>query len=317
MTLADTALTSLTAAADHLGSVQFHFVALALLFQFANLALRSVAWRNVLVAAYPDREVPLFGVAASYAAGVALNAFLPARGGEAAKIALARTRVRDSSVGTIASSTSVVLLFDAVMGLTLIGVALGLGLMPAAPALPAPPAGAAVLLAHPVAIGALTLTAGTAAVAVWRRFDTRLRGLGRQLLQGVVILRTPGRYLREVVALQLGAWVCRIAVTFFLLAAFGLPATLPLAALVVVVSGVAGLVPVTPGGVGTYQALVVYALHETVSTASALSFSIGLQAGVTIANTLLGLTAMMLLFRTLRPAEAVRAGLRVARTTRR
>ena len=43
------------------------------------------------------------------------------------------------------------------------------------------------------------------------------------------------------------------------------------------------------------------------STAAALSFSVGMQVGITTVNTLIGLTAMMLMFRTLRPVAAVRA----------
>ena len=71
---------------------------LALTLHLANIAFRSLAWTNVLRAAYPDRRVPLLGIAGAYAAGMALNSFVPARGGDVAKIALVRTRIRGSSV---------------------------------------------------------------------------------------------------------------------------------------------------------------------------------------------------------------------------
>src|SRR5688500_16341780 len=76
-------------------------VAVALAFHLANFGFRSLAWRNVLRAAYPDRPVPLLGIAGAYAAGVALNSFTPARGGDLLKIALVRARIRGSSVPTI------------------------------------------------------------------------------------------------------------------------------------------------------------------------------------------------------------------------
>jgi hypothetical protein len=38
-----------------------------------------------------------------------------------------------------------------------------------------------------------------------------------------------------------------------------------------------------------------------------------MQVGVTVVNTIVGLTALMLIFRTLRPADAVRAARRVSR----
>ena len=48
------------------------------------------------------------------------------------------------------------------------------------------------------------------------------------------------------------------------------------------------------------------------AAASALSFSIGMQVGVTVVNTMVGLAAMMIVFGTMRPA-AIRAGLRRSR----
>jgi uncharacterized membrane protein YbhN (UPF0104 family) len=84
------------------------------------------------------------------------------------------------------------------------------------------------------------------------------------------------------------------------------PASLSAAAIVVVVGGLATLLP-TPGGVGTQQVLLAYLLHTTASTATIVSFSIGMQATVTTLNLLVGLTAAMLMVRTLRPATAIRA----------
>lgn len=115
-----------------------------------------------------------------------------------------------------------------------------------------------------------------------------------------------------VVPAQLGAWACRIGVAFALLAAFGLPATLPLAALVVVAGGMSTLVPATPGGVGTQQVLIVVVLQHTATAAAALSFSIGMQMGITVVNTLVGLAGMALVLGTVRPAAMRRA---LARST--
>jgi hypothetical protein len=79
--------------------------------------------------------------------------------------------------------------------------------------------------------------------------------------------------------------------------------------LVVVAGGVSTAVPATPGGAGTQQLLVVLVLQHVATVASALSFSIGMQVGITITNTLLGLIALSVFFRTLRPG-AVRSGIR-------
>jgi uncharacterized membrane protein YbhN (UPF0104 family) len=255
---AGTVLGSLETAADRFVALDLRFVLVALAFQLTNLALRSLALRNVIAAAYPGTCISRWTVGGAYAAGVALNAFAPARGGEALKIALLRLRIHGSSVPTL--------------------VAIG------------------------VAAGAVAVVAVLAAGPLARR----ARSLWLHLEQGGAILRTPGRYLRSVALLQLGGWACRTGVAFSLLAAFGLPATVPLALLVVVAGGLSTLVPV-PGGAGTQQVLLVYALQQTASTASALSFSVGMQVGITAFNTMIGLAALMLMFRTLRPVAAVRA----------
>ncbi len=289
------ALASLDGLAERLANIDPRWVALALALQLGNLGLRAVAWRAVIAAAYPRERIRLRDVGAAYAAGVALNAYTPARGGEALKIALLRLRIPGSSVPTLAATSSVILLFDALMGATLLGLAWSLGAVPALP--------------HP----SLPLIGGAAAVvaiaAVALVLAPRLRA---RLKQGTAILKTPRLYFRQVVPAQLGAWGCRVGVAFALLAAFGLPATVPLAALVVVAGGLSTLVPATPGGAGTQQVLVVYALQQTAAAASSLTFSIGMQVGVTAVNTLVGLAGLALIAGAVRPA-ALRATIRAAR----
>jgi uncharacterized protein (TIRG00374 family) len=146
-----------------------------------------------------------------------------------------------------------------------------------------------------------------------RWFGARLRPAFANVRRGFAILGTPGRYARTVVSVQVGAWICRIGAAFFLLAAFGLPASVRLAALVVVLGGLSTLVPAAPGGMGAQQVLLVYALNGTVAAATALSFSIGMQVTVTATNTLIGVVAAMIVFRTLRPLTAVASAARAAR----
>jgi hypothetical protein len=72
-------------------------------------------------------------------------------------------------------------------------------------------------------------------------------------------------------------------------------------------------VPLTPGGPGTQQVMLAAALHQTVAAAAAVSFSLGMQVGVTGVNALLGVTAAMVAFRTVRPLAAMRSGLGLLR----
>jgi hypothetical protein len=202
----------------------------------------------------------------------------------------------------------VLLVFDAIAGGAFLAVAWWSGMLPALPGVPNV-AGAAfhhpwLALAAAATMAAVVWSGGGRLVAAGRRF-------GEELRRGARILGSPRRYVRTVVSLQLGAWACRIGVAFSLLSAFGLPASLA-TALVVVVLGSLSTVAPAPGGAGAQQVLVVYGLHGTVSAASALTFSIGMQVGITAVNTAIGLAALMFVFRTLRPVAAVRSGLRAA-----
>jgi hypothetical protein len=215
---------------------------------------------------------------------------------------LARTRIPGSSLPTIAGSLTVVLALDAVLGAALVGVLVITG---ARPGLPGPPS----LGMVPVLVGAVVVGAGV--TAAFLRPDVFSR-LARRVAQGLSILRSPRRYVITVVPFQLGAWACRIGVVLLVLHAFRIDAGPVTAALVVVLSGAATAVPV-PGGAGTQQVLAAYALQGVVSVAGAVSFSVGMQVGVTVVNTLVGLVATMLLFRTLRPLAAVRSARSLAR----
>jgi hypothetical protein len=250
----------------------------------------------VLAAAYPHQRIPVFSLGCAYAAGMALNAYLPARGGEGAKVALARAQLPGSCLPTIAGSLTVLVVMDAVLGASLIVLLWATGVLPTLPSLPGIPF-APIAAAVAAAIG-LTLLV--------RRSRAVLLRLLCSAAQGCVIMRSPLLYVRTVLPLQLGGWVCRIGVVYLVLAAFGIEAGLETALLVVVLNGLSTVVPV-PGGAGSQQVLATYALQGVISTAAAVSFSISMQVGITAVNTAVGLAAAMLLARTMHPLTAARA----------
>ncbi|MCE3286591.1 MAG: flippase-like protein [Gaiellaceae bacterium] len=289
----------MVAVAERVAELDGRFLAVALVLQLAALAFRALAWRGVLAAAYPERRIPLLGVGCAYAAGVAVNAFVPARGGEGAKVALVRSQLPGSSVATIASSLSVVLVLDTLLGAALMTTLWSLG---RAPALPSPPSvGTLPLVAGIVAL--VAVAAGLLAVA---RSTAAVRRFLAAAARGFSVLRRPWTYASTVLPFQLSAWACRIAVVYLVLHAFRFEAGLETAVVLVVFTGVSTAVPV-PGGAGSQQVLAAYALQGVVSTAGAVSFSLGMQVGVTAVNAAVGLAATMLLFRTIRPLAAVRA----------
>jgi uncharacterized membrane protein YbhN (UPF0104 family) len=290
---------AVTLAVDRVEALDARYLAPALVLQLATLAFRALALRGVLAAAYPRRRISVASVAGAYATGVALNGFLPARGGEAAKVALLRARLPGSSVATIASSLSVVLVLDAILGASLVVVLWATGVLPALP-LPSLPSAE-----HAPFVGALAAVAVAGGVLAARRFAAGARRVLTAVAAGTAVLRSPVRYARTVLPFQLAAWTCRVGVVFLVLRAFHIEAGLETAALLVVLNGAATAVPV-PGGAGSQQLLATYALQGAVSAAGAVSFSLGMQAGVTAVNTAVGLAGAMLLYRTLRPVAALR-----------
>jgi uncharacterized membrane protein YbhN (UPF0104 family) len=201
-------------------------------------------------------------------------------------------------VPTLAASLTVVLVADALIGTLLIGTLWASGVLPV---LPAPPGTTALELGALGVVGA-----GAACALAYRVRPEPMRRIARRAAQGLRIARQPGRYVYTVLPFQLAAWSCRIGVVWLVLAAFGIPAGIATAALVVVLNGASTLVPV-PGGAGTQQVLATFALQGAVSAATAVSFSLGMQVGVTAVNLTVGVVAMMLLFRTVRPVGAVRS----------
>jgi uncharacterized membrane protein YbhN (UPF0104 family) len=298
------ALGMLDEVGDRLAGADLRLAALALLAHLVNHVLRSVAWRGVLAAAYPRERVRLLPVLAGYAAGVAVNAATPARGGDAVKVGLVRTSIPGSTCTTIAATLSVLVALDLVIGTLLV---LTVGLSGAVPLDLGAGLDRVTTLAPIVA--AVVVGVGIAGFLL----RDRLSALGARLRQGGAVLRTPGRYLLAVALPQLGAWCCRVCVVLCLLAAFGLPATVALAALVMVVGGASSVVPLTPGGAGTQQVLLAVALSQTASAAAVVSFSLAMQASVTVVNAALGVAAAMAVCRSVRPVRAVRSAFAGAR----
>src|SRR6266542_3827524 len=120
----------------HLASVDFGALGVACGFHALRLAVRPLAWRNIIAAAYPDTRVPRGSVVAAYLGGVGLNAITPARGGDLLKLFLVKRRIEGSSYPTLTATLVVETLFDAVVGIALLLWAIHLGVLPSLDRLP-------------------------------------------------------------------------------------------------------------------------------------------------------------------------------------
>jgi glycosyltransferase 2 family protein len=303
----------------HLAGVEWKWLALGVLTQICKLLVSSRVWRNIIKAAYPDRHVRWRQIFGSYVAGTGVNAVIPARGGDVVRLFLAKRRVEGSTYTTLVSTSLLQTLFDLVVAGCFVLWALTQHVLPGinvlkSPKLPALDYGWA--FRHPTAgliLVGLLLLFGTALVAwVAERVD-RFRA---KVAQGFAAFRDRSYYVRRVVPFQALDWTLRLVGVFFFLHAFGIPATVHNVLLVQVSQSLATILPVSPAGIGTEQALLVYVFRNVTSKSTALSFSVGMRVTLIVVNALVGFTAILLMTGTLRirrAAEADRAGAEPAR----
>jgi uncharacterized membrane protein YbhN (UPF0104 family) len=254
-----------------------------------NLLLRSRAWRHIVLAAYPEgrlRQRTAFG---AYVAGVGVNAAVPARAGDVVKVFLVHRRVPGSTYPTLAATLVAETVLDMVLATGLFVWALQAGVLPGLPRIPRLPAfELAWVVQHPYVSAAV----GGALLVILLLALRRVRAFWARFRLGLVILRTPGRYLRQVASLQALGWVCRLAAAFLFLEAFHLPGSLEAAATVQVASSLGSLLPATPGGLGPTQALLVVLFAGTASSSDVLAFSVGMEVSLLVMNVILAVVAL-------------------------
>jgi uncharacterized membrane protein YbhN (UPF0104 family) len=292
---------------DQLASVDPFPVFLAVLAQLAKLTCTSMAWRNVLAAAYPDRKVRRRSILGAYLAGVGVNAIVPFRAGDAVRIVLAHRAVRDSTYTTVVSSTLVLSIFDIVAASLLL-----LWISTTQDALPQigdlgdlPGFEFGWLLEHPLAAELILAGLLIAVVLVGIWIHGHVLDFWARVRQAFAVVRTPTRYLRSVALWQAGDWAFRLVVIWFLLDAFDIPQSLENVLLVQASASIATLLPLTPAGIGTEQAFLVYVFQGTVPSSQLLAFSVG-QKFVTIGtNVVAGFAAIVLTLRTVRYSRAI------------
>lgn len=287
-----------TAFFAHLSDIRWTPFALALGFLLAMQLCRAWAWRNVLRAAYPGERISFTHLSAAYLAGAGINAIVPAHAGDVTKVFLVKRQIPHSSYPAVTSSFLVQTVFDSTVGALVLLYAITQGLLPPLPQIPDLPAFEISFWAdHPqtllivTGVLLLALAIGTYYLAHHvRRFWDRVK-------QGLMILRWPRRYLREVAAWQGAGWLCRFGAFWFFLEAFNIGGSIGNVMLVMSVQAIANVIPFTPGGAGAQQALLVATLQGP-SRSAVLSFSVGTQIAMAAWSVVLGFAAMLLVFRT-------------------
>jgi glycosyltransferase 2 family protein len=293
---------------NHLAAVRWHWLAIAVACHLSKLVVASRAWRNIVKAAYPTQRVRWRAMFAAYVAGTGVNAIIPARGGDAVKLFIAKRRIEGATYTTLIATILLQTLFDMALAGCFLVWALTQGVLPGLNVLPhLPSLDYGWAFRHPKAgliLFVLLLLFG-GLLAVW--IAERVEDFQRRIAQGFSALRDRSYYVTRVVPWQLADWTLRLTAVFFFLRAFGIPGTVHNVLLVQVSQSLATIFPFSPAGIGTEQALLLYIFRGVAARTSVLSFSVGLRITLIVVNATLGFSAILITLRTLRYREVVQA----------
>lgn len=230
----------------------------------------AVTWLTILRAAFPEATVPFRPVLAAYAAGVALNGFLPANIGSLVMMLMFVTLIAGATFAavfsgfvvqkipfTVLSVLMYVYLFATVPG----SLSLELGFVSEHPA-----------LAGLIVVGAVVLL-----VLIGRYFWRRATKLRDELKSGGAILGQPRRFVVGVALPAVASFLARLGIVAVFLAAFSIPVSFHTVVGVAGANSVSNNLSFTPGGVGVTQALNVVVLESVTSASNATAYSVAQQ----------------------------------------
>jgi uncharacterized protein (TIRG00374 family) len=281
-----------------LAAVHWGLLLVGLVFVGLNLTLRSRAFFHSLRAAYPAVRFQWRRIWGAYFAAVGFNNVVPARGGDVIKLFLTRSSIPGSTYPTVAAAFFVESVFDASVGVLVLIFAFSQGVFPKPPDFSKLNSFDISYLAEHFRLTLFLITAlAVLGLVLFAALSARVKAFWARVRQGVTILSDRPRYLREVAALQVAAWMCRFASFWFLLDAFRVGPSVKNVLLVFAVNQVAGAVPFTPGGAGVQQALLVKVFATSAPTAVVAAYSVGQQIAIAVFTAAVGFGAVVFIFR--------------------
>jgi glycosyltransferase 2 family protein len=275
---------------DLLARAQYVYILPALAVYFFGVWLRAVRWRYLLLPLKPVSSGRLFPVVVI---GYMVNDILPARIGELARAYLIGEREGLSKSATLATIV-VERVFD---GLVLLGLMLAVALtMPFDSTLQQIVWATGLLF-----LGLLLLILAMAARPDWaeailalglrpvpERYRGPVAGIGLAGLTGLRALRS-ARTALAALALSAAAWLCETAMYYIIALGFFSNVNVRAMLLTTSVANVGGMIPSSPGYVGTFDALAVFSLGLFgVGRELALGYTAVLHLALLLPITLLG-----------------------------
>jgi uncharacterized membrane protein YbhN (UPF0104 family) len=272
---------------DTLTSVSIPLLLLGIAFQTLQTVLVALAWRNILRASWPDGGdgIRYRNVLGYYAGGCGLNSFLPASAGTVAMLGLYRTNIKGATVAGLVGATVVENIFFGVMA----AIVYGYLFLEAAGSFDVKFG----WFADHWALTLVIVVAGTAlTVLVCRMLWHKLRHTWELAKDGGVIVTQPGRFMKEVVAIEAASYVARMGVNATFMYAYDIPVSVENVFLIVAASSISSTVALAPGAVGAQTALANVALSGVASQATISAYSISQSVITTAWSAVFGLTML-------------------------
>jgi uncharacterized membrane protein YbhN (UPF0104 family) len=265
---------------DTVTEISIGYVILGCLFQGAQTVLTALGWYGILRYAYPG-GVTFMPVLASYAAGVALNNFLPANLGTFVTLLMYVAVVRGSTFPGVLAGYVVQKIFYCIIG-TLIYLYLFIEV-----------AGSFdfrfgserdAVVDHPALTLGIVIGAIFLVVLLIRLFWGWVKKMWARAKEGAAILGDLRAYLKLVLLPQVGGYAAKVLVIIVFLAAYSIPVTFGSVMSVLGSNQLANILSFTPGGIGVNQAFNSFALSSYTSTDTATAYSVAQQLITTAFN---------------------------------
>jgi uncharacterized membrane protein YbhN (UPF0104 family) len=262
---------------DALTGVGFGYLVAGWALQTVQTTLTALGWYFILRAAYPLASTLYRQILAAYAAGVALNGFLPANIGTFVMLLMFVAIVPGANFPGVLGGMLVQKIFFTLAGafVYVYLFATVAGTFERQLKLPHD---------HPVLMLGVVAGAALLIVVLARIFRRKLREVVKKAAQGGAILAHPRAYLVRVALPSFVAWLAKLGVIAVFLAGYGIAVTFHTVMSVAGGNSIANTVSVTPGGVGVNQATNVAALDNVTDAATATAYSLGQQLAITAWN---------------------------------
>jgi uncharacterized membrane protein YbhN (UPF0104 family) len=275
---------------DQIRDVPAGYIVAGLTFQTGQTFFAGLSYYGILRAAYPG-QVELWPIVTAYAAGVALNNFLPANIGTFTTLLMFVAIIPACTFpGALAAYLVQKIFF------TIAGAFVYLYLFLSVPG--SFDANLGNLSEHPVTSVLIAVGAVVLIVLLCRIFWRQVKKLWLKAKQGGAILTRPKEYLTHAFLPSLLSWLCKLTVIGIFLAAFTIPVTFESIMWVTGSGSLANVVSFTPGAVGITQATNALALDTCcdVARSTAVDYSTAQQLITTAWNVLLAVVLVVWVF---------------------